>query len=489
MSKSISESIKIIKMKSIIKISLVLFLFGAVACEKPLEEEVFSELAPSTLFTTESGINAVLNSAYSYSHHSNLQESWSPFYLQGMPTDELWGAGGSIENLWQALINFNWTSTHAQIVAVWTVDFNAIRDANVVLDNLDPARFSADFVKTTTAEVNFIRGWVYSELYNLFGPVPLYRSSTDDPLQPRASDAETRAFIEQELEAAIANLPDDPIAFGRGSKGTARGVLCKYYMNTRQWQKAADVAKQIIDSGKFGLVDDYASVFAIANEGNKEMIWALPKDGSSTTASQSLNALLFPPDYPRPYPNNAVFAARTYVYDAFVNSFEASDTRKNLIVTEYVSTTSGNTVPGLGSDKSFPYKYEFDPNSVGFYAGNDLPVVRYADILMCRAEALNEISGPTQEAVDLVNQVRNRAKASPWNLADYNKESFRNALLEERAREFFFEAKRREDLLRQDRFISGAVARGKNAKDFHKLYPIPQIDLDANSLLTQNDGY
>lgn len=472
-----------------LNIILALSFLGMTACEKALEEEIYSELAPSTLFTTEDGISSVLNASYSYAHRSGAVQAWGPYFMAGMPSGQLWGAGGSIESLWVALSNFTWDSNHGQIISVWNVYFSSILNANIVMDNIDRDAFSDEFKQLTVAEVNFLRGYAYSELYNLYGPLPIYTSAADDPLQPRASEAETMSFIEQELNAAIAGLPGDPSAFGRASKGAAMGVLCKYYMNTKQWQEAADMAEDIIALNKYGLVPDYSDVFAIANEGNQEMLWALTKEASSGSASQYLNALVFPPDYPRPYPNNGVWAARTYLYDDFVNSFEATDTRHAQIVTSYVSTSTGLVVDGLGNDQSFPYKYEFDPNSVGVPSSNDIPIVRYADVLLSRAEALNELSGPSQEVIDLINEVRLRANVTALSLAGYSQESLRDALLQERGWEFFFEAKAREDLLRQDRFISEAVARGKNAQSFHALYPIPQYDIDANSLLVQNEGY
>ena len=468
---------------------MFLLIFSLVACKDELEEEVFSELTPSNLFTTEQGINKVLNASYAYAHRAGVVETWSPFFLGGMPAGEIWGAGGSIESIWQQLIDFTWDSNHSQIQSMWVVYFNSIRDANIILDNIDREIFSDEFKQLTIAEVHFLRGWAYSELYNLFGPVPLYTSSTDDPLQPRATDAEVRAFIEQELHAAINGLPVEPAAFGKASKGAAMGVLSKYYLNTHQWQKAADLTQEIIDLGEYELVANYSDVFSISNEGNAEMVWALPKNAASTTASFWVNALVFPPDFPMPYPNNGVFAARTYLFDEFVNSFELSDNRQELIVTEFESTATGEIVQGLGNDRSFPYKFEFDPNSVGVRGGNNVPVVRYADILLSRAEALNELSGPSQEVIDLINLVRQRAGASLLSLAGFSKESLRAAILEERAKEFWFEGKAREDQIRHGVFISGAVARGKNAQEYRVLYPIPQVELDANPDLEQNEGY
>jgi len=468
---------------------MLLFIIGLIACEKRLDEEVFSELAPSTLFTSEKGITSVLNASYAYAHRPGFQDSWAAYHLASMTTGEVWGQGGSIENLWLSEIDFTWDSNHDHIRAQWTIYFNSIRDANIVLDNLDNEEFSDEFKQLTEAEVHFLRGWDYSELYNLFGPVPLYKTSTDDPLLPRASEAEVQAFIEQELLAAVANLPVQAPAYGRASKGAAMAVLCKYYLNTKQWDNAAKTAQDIIDLGVYELLPDYGEVFSIANEGNREIIWALPKDATSPTASQAIDALVFPPDYPRPYSNNIVFAARTYLFDDFVNSFDADDVRKNYIITDYVSTNSGELVAGLGNDRSFPYKIEFDPGSVGAAAGNDIPAIRYADILLSRAEALNELSGPTQSSIDLINEVRTRAGIAPLSLSGFTKETLREAILQERAWELFFEGKRREDMIRQGVFISDAVNRGKKAQDFHVLFPIPQVELDANPDLVQNPGY
>ncbi len=469
-------------------ILVLILMLGLGACEDRLDEEVFSELAPSNLLITEEGINSLLNSAYTYGHRSGGDTSWSPYYMASMPAGEVWGAGGGIESLWQALIDHTWDSNHSQIRTQWVSYFRSIRDANIVLDNLDNENFSSGFRQKIEAEAHFLRGWSYSELYNLFGAVPLYTSPSDDPLLPRASETDVRTFIEQELNLAINSLPIEN-EFGRGTRGAAMGILAKYYLNSKQWQEAADLTQQIIDLGVYELISDYGQVFSIANEGNNELLWALPKDPTGVSTFQLLNALIFPPDYPRPFSNNGVFAARTYLFDDFVNSFDVNDSRRNLIITEYVSTASGEVVQGLGNDQSFPYKIEFDPGSVGARSGNDIPIIRYADILLTRAEALNELSGPSQEAIDLINQVRIRAGIPSLDLAGYTQESLRQAILWERGWELWFEGKAREDQIRNGTFISRAQARGKTTQDFRVLFPIPEIELDANPALEQNPGY
>ncbi|NDV16208.1 RagB/SusD family nutrient uptake outer membrane protein [Muricauda sp. TY007] len=476
------------KLYRIVIIALMATVFTA--CEDKLDEEVFSELSPSNLLNNEKGLSFLLNSAYTYGHRVGAVSSWAPYHMSSMTAGETWGVGGSIENLWVAEMDFTWDSNHAHFLSVWQVHYNSIRDANLVLDNLDNENLSEDFKQLTKAEAHFLRGWNYAALYNWFGGVPLYTSSEDELLQPRATAEETRTLIEQELTLAANGLPKDEPQFGRASKGTALAVLCKFYLNTKQWQKAADAAQDVIDLQKYDLLGDYGDIFAYDNEGNQELIWVLPKDGATLTdTGQGLNALTFPPDFPMPFSNNSVFAARTYLFDDFVNSFEETDTRQNQIITEWTSTNTGELVTGLGNDQSFPYKLPFEPNSVGAWAGNDLPVIRYADILLSRAEALNEISGPTQEIIDLINDVRERAEATPYTLAGFTKESLRDAILQEREWEFYWEEKAREDQIRHGVFISRAQARGKNAQDYHVLFPIPQVELDANPNLEQNPGY
>lgn len=474
-------------MKNINRLIIGLVLVMATSCEKPLEEKIFSSLTPSTLFTTEGGLTSSLNAAYAYSNRAGAVGSWSPYWLSGMPTAEVWGAGGSIESLWNALSNFNWDANHGQLAPVWDVHFNGIRDCNIVLDNLEQNNFSQSFKDLTTAEVHFLRGWNYAELYYLFGRLPLYKSTTDDLLQARATEEETKSFIEQELLAAIPKLPIKAAAFGKATKGAAQGVLCKFYLNTKQWQKAADMAKQIIDTNTYSLQSTYKDVFKLTNENNSEILWSLTKNASEPSTAQNLNALIFPTTYPTGFSNNSVFAARVYLFDKFVDSFEATDSRSEMIIKSYIA--AGKEVKGYGVNQSFPYKYEWDPNAVGANAGNDLPVVRFSDILLSRAEALNELSGPSADAVELINKVRTRAGASAINAGDFTKETLRDFILTERGKEFFLEMKRREDMIRHGKFISDAVARGKSAKPFHVLYPIPQVELDANKNLEQNEGY
>ncbi len=466
--------------KTYIKAFLLAGMFYLAGCEDVLEEKVYSELTPENFLTTNNGKLSVLYSAYG---NAQPKGHWS-FFLSPYSSGEAWNRGGSIEALITPLTNFTQDSRHEWFSAVWNNHYEGIRNANILLDLTSNS--TNDFEKQVTAEAKFIRGISYYYLYDLFGPVPLFATSTpSDYKLPRASDEETKAFIEKDLTEAAATLPLSQAQYGRATKGAALGMRTKFYLNTKQWQKVVDVTQQITALNKYTLLPNYADVFSIANEGNAELLWA---NTANAQSGHNYVALIFPTDYPMPRPNNQVFAARSYFYDAFVNSFEPTDTRKNLIVTEYVNT-SGQKIQLLGNNQSLSGKFEFDPNAAGAVQGNDIPVVRYADVLLSRAEALNELNGPTQESIDLINLVRARAGASLISLDGFTKETLRDRLLQEREWEFYAEMHSRQDQIRQGKFIDLAKARGKNAQPYHVLYPIPITEINANPNLKQNEGY
>lgn len=177
------------------------------------------------------------------------------------------------------------------------------------------------------------------------------------------------------------------------------------------------------------------------------------------------------------------------IYDAFYKSFEAGDKRKDLMITYYINS-SNQRIELLGNDNVRSFKYWPDPNNVGAAHGNDIPEIRLADILLSRAEALNEQNGPGEEALQLINQVRTRAGLPGLKLADISsKEALRDLILAERGHEFYNEGHRRMDLIRTGKFISNAQARGKNAQPYHVVFPIPQVVIDSDPAIVQNSNY
>lgn len=474
-------------------LSLLLICFTQSACTDFLAEDVYTQYAPEDFLKSEDGIKKVLIGAYGRLQvNGGMRED--QFTLSEFPTDITLESGGQFEKDALPFMNFQWDASSVFLRTIWVQMYTAVRDANVLLENIDNiTSMSGDRLAQYKAEARFIRGEAYAHLHRYFGPVPLVLTTSTDDLQPaKPSNDEFVAFISRELSEAARDLPLKQDLRGKADKGVALSVLTKFYLNTKQWQKAADAAKEVMELNKYKLFPAIENLFAVENENNDEFIYIYP------CVAQGPGNVYMPHAFPPNYPirsNWINYGAQFRTYTSFVKSFDPQDRRFKMFITEYTDT-NGKTLKlvedanGKPLDNARSFKYTPDPNAISQNNGNDIPVIRYADILLSRAEALNELTGPNAESISLVNQVRTRAGVPEVTLGSFTtKEALRDYLLQERGWEFFTEGKRREDLIRMGKFISGAVARGKNAKPHHVLYPIPQSEIDANPNLKQNEGY
>lgn len=468
------------------------------SCEDTLEVSPPSELDAEVL-KTENGIKALLFSSY-----RGMQNSTPTRWIINtaeVTTDMGYNTGGG-ENLGLSqLINFTWDASLGTLQAdVWAPNYRSIRDANLVLENLAAANISDEKRKQFAAEARLLRAYAYEFLYKWFGPVPL-RTTSDSPTQlARATDEELRSFIETEMLAAIPDLPNPGAeeAFGRVNKGVGWAMLAKYYLNTKQWQKAADAATSVMSFNYYELFPDFTKLFTVANEGNKEMILVIPCLNIEGYGNWYTAGAL-PPNFKTSsqvpefvwVAGMANFATQYRLRSSLVNTYDfTNDKRATLILRSYTNLAGATVNLMTTPDNARCLKY-WDNATAGNHSGNDVPQIRYADILLTKAEALNELNGPTQEALDLINEVRERAGIADLTLVEAtSKEVLRDLILRERGWEFVAEGKRREDLLRHDKFISLAKARGvATAAEKHKLFPIPQVERDANKLCGQNPDY
>lgn len=487
---------RLTKFISILTIFLSVTLISS--CEDILEEENRSQLASENLLTTKLGIQTVIAGAYSNMNFG--LNNRNIVKREEMTSDILWQTGGGENGTAVSLIGFLWDPNNSLEAFTWDTYWNAIRDCNTVLDNLEGVSDISDAEKSQiTAEMRFVRAWAYEYLWNQFGAMPIRTSLVDEPQKARATEEEFSAFMESEILAAIPDLPEpgDEPNYGRVHSDGARGLLCKWYLNTKQWQKCADMAQEIIARGNFELFPSIFDLFALENERNNEFMLV-----HTGLANQRNFLNLIPTSLPPGYlvgldggMENQVnvtwrnFASQYRLLDEFFNSFESNDDRKTRILTRYINGT-GDTINLLNNNNNRGMKFPPDPECQGPDHGNDYPSVRYADILLSRAEALNELNGPNQVSIDLINQIRNRAQLDDIALADFStKEALRDHILDERRWEFWYEGKRRRDLLRMDKYIEFAIERGHPAQDKHKLFPIPQTEVDANSQMVQNPGY
>lgn len=466
-------------------ILIVLLAFATVSCHDDLEEIPFNSLSPENFLVTEQGLDKLLTAAY-----AGMQLHEFPIvqihYMEEGPTDLFFETGGGQARLAGFFQDWAWGPDHNWINARYNNFWPVIRDVNVFLENVEGVGFENADKETRIAEAKFIRAFQYYWLTKFYGSVVLITSTENiDPFPSKTPLSEINTFIESELLATVPDLPLVQSEKGRITKGAALALLTKFYLNTKQWQKSADAAMDLINLGQYSLMPDYTTMFNVENEqNNSEYIFIFPQIAQNGLGNQWM-ALSRPPRYPAP--GLANFAAQFRYYDDFVNSFDINDDRRKLFLTEYTDT-NGDFIQLLGNNNSRSFKFN-DPNADVATQGNDIPIIRYADILLSRAEALNEINGPTQEAIDLINAVRNRANLDDLILSDFTKESLRDHILQERAWEFYSEFRRRSDLIRHGKYIQQALDRGINAQEFRRLYPFPQAEVDANPNLEQNPGY
>lgn len=467
-------------------------------CKKVLEVAPYSEFSPVNVTNSQSGIKALLYSAYQ--HYQGQPNMKDIINVSEVTTDMAFNSGGN-ENLYLTqFINFTWDPSMNQLQGfMWGPYYRTIRDANLVLENISAVPTTDAIKKLYAAEAKFLRGLAYSYLYSWYGPVPLRLSSNTPKDMARATEAEMQAAIEKDLSEAAADLPAPGTEelYGRATSGAAWALLTKFYLNTKQWQKASEAADKVIALNYYQLFPEFKDMFKVENEKNREMIFVIPSRtefdyGNWYAAGAMPPAFLYTDQLPeyRWKPTIQNFATQYRLRDGLVNTFNPMDKRYVLVVRTYVNTSGATVNLQSMPNNTRSLKY-FDNNAIANSHGNDLPILRYADILLAKAEALNELNGPTQAALDLINQVRTRANIPNLTLADAtSKEVLRALILRERGWEFISEGKRREDLIRQDKFISLATQRGiVAAQQKHVRFPIPQSEIDANKLMVQNEGY
>lgn len=282
-------------------------------------------------------------------------------------------------------------------------------------------------------------------------------------------------------------------------------ILLKYYMIRGKYKAAEQLARDLkaMEGRTYELLPDYNSIFTKENEGNKEIVFAVPCISSTSWVCNYMTAEGLPSDLPWVEKSSGWGG---YVLPwAFYDTFEQGDQRTKSIITQYTNingilqTRDNNTQLSYGP---LPLKYGKDSDMNGAQSGVDLVVYRYADVLLTLAECIirNERM-PTQEVVSLVNRVRRRA-----GLADLSTEKtasedvFLKAILTEREHEFWMEGLSRQDQIRFDEYVTRTNERiakansiGKSyftVTDFHNRMWIPQTFIDeSKGIIKQNQGY
>lgn len=360
----------------------------------------------------------------------------------------------------------------------WANFNNNVYRCNLLLDQIDGANFAENLKKQYKGEAMFIRALNYFNMYRIWGGVPATKhvvSAAEALKVARYSDEQMFDLIAGDLKEIVDNnyLPEtySSADMGRATSGAAKALLGKVYLTFHKWTEAKDILSQLI--GKYQLVSPIAQVFDVDNKNNNEIIFAVHFNKEIEGEGHS-------------YWYNLTNASDdTNQTSSLLNTFPTGDTRKDLIT--YVQVEKNVRLMNKFYDtKSSTFKT----------VGNDQILLRYADVLLMYAEALNEIQYDASEgslALKYLNAVRQRAGISNLTVKQLpTQEKFRKGILVERQREFPYEGQRWFDLVRMGFAKSVMAENGVEIKDYQLLFPIPQQEIEKvgdKSILWQNPGY
>ncbi len=404
--------------------------------------------------------------------------------------------------------NFTLTPTNRFVETLWSGHYNSIGAANQALKALKVAAIDETERKKLMGEVRFIRGYVYFNLVRMFGGVPLVLrvpvdandANNDVTFQSRAPIAVVYDSIKRDLQYAVNNLQlKSQSKLGHINKGTAQAMLAKVHMYRGEWQKVYELTNEVIQSGQYRLVDDYATIWRQVGDNNEESIFEI-QTGEFNNENLDIDNYIVSQG-PR-VGGMGGWDDLGYGFNnpsaSLLSAYEPNDLRKGATIIAidnsgtHVGTVlwDGFRIPSSDSVQNLFYNYKaYTSRTQEKFARpesknrpKNIRILRYADVLLMNAEAaLNTGQGDPGARV---NAIRSRAGLSPKSgvtIAD---------VWQERHIEFAMEHDRFWDIVRQGRAAQVMIAAGKTnfVAGKHELLPIPnsQIVL-SGGLLTQNN--
>ena len=377
---------------------------------------------------------------------------------------------------------FNLSPGNSQLELTWNSCYRGIQRCNIVLDRIEGIDMDASAKMTRIGEVKFLRALTYFNLVRLWGDVPLVTTEIADPFETfsigRTSGREVYAQIIRDLSDAALSLPSTNEE-GRATSNAANALLGKVHLTLGNWSAAIAALRNV--SGV--LLDDYPGLFGIANENNAESIFEVQFQAGNGEGSTYPNQVAPVGSGDELLGGVGVQRGENIPGDDLFNSFETGDLRRDVSIGVVFETTNyaAKLIDQPVNDN------DSDLNVI---------VLRYADVILMLAEALNEQSYAADgEAFDLINQIRNRAGLANVTSADLpDQGGFRDAVLEERRHEFVSENHRWFDLIRTGRAIDvmNASSPTVSVADHQLILPLPLSAIDAindPATFPQNPGY
>ena len=436
------------------------------------------------------------------------------FYMQELPTDEAvvaWSDPGVPD-----FHNMNWTASNGIIEGMYYRLAQTVSFANSFISINQNSQFEE--MKTYgVAEARFIRAYAYYYLMDLFGATPIITEVKDNlTTSDRKSRAEVFAFIESELKAIENDLKAPKTnEYGRVDKAAAWALLSRLYLNaevytgTPRWADCMEYATKVINSG-YSLAPNYKNLFLADNDTNgaqNENIFTANFDGLSSKTWAGSTFLV-----------HASIGGAMSAQNYGVGSGWAGIRTTKSLVQKFNGTNNPPTAWTDARAMFFTNGQEYEISSIsnfkhgyaitkyknitsagakgkdpaGDFVDTDVALIRLAEIYLNYAEAAMRSGNNTANALTYVNLLRSRAGVTTLGAVTTDE------ILNERARELYWEGFRRTDLIRYNQFVEGTylwpfkggVAAGAAVDNFRKLYPIPaNVVLSSGGVIEQNTGY
>jgi hypothetical protein len=484
-------------------LTCLMTMAGLSSChDQFLEEKVYDSLTPLNFYKNEADIKAAVTSVYNGAH---AFDAWGRqiWMAAEYPGEAAW-PNFSGEAWRTEMDQFTWTPNSTGFKQIWSGLYKMIDRANTAIEFIPKVPYANEQTKDQLeGETRYLRSLAYLTLVRFFDHVPYITEANKSDLYPSNANTDDMVWnlIIEDLKFAASKLPPKHTGanVGRATAGAAQALLAKAYLTragkpwnkSEYWALAATETKSIMENTAYGygLLEDYNAVFNLANEHGKEYVFSiemestinLGKDYASLTGIRSGNQIRL----------DGWSALISEV--PFINSMPNSDKRKNkTFVMSYPDVRGTGLIYTYPETIALPHFNKFinadDVNATGTadYATN-MPIMRYADILLMHSEAENEANGPSVDAVKGINQVRARAGLELLKPETFSKESLRDAIIQERVWEFAAEGQAYFDLKRQNALEKRV--KNANIQSKHYAFPVPQDELDVNPNLTQHPLY
>jgi len=489
--------------KRVLQVSAMLFLLP-LSCDdfldKPLQgkltQENFPTSASDALLATNGVYNIMLNSSFHFGLFPIL-DIMSDDARKGSNPDDQGSTIGPFDR-------FAHIATESDLSRWWNTLYEGVRRANVVIEKVPDIEMDEALSNRYIGEASFLRALFYFDLVRAWGDVPIMISTTPILGVERSSADEVYNLIEQDLLVAISGLPEksDYAAadLGRATKGAAKSLLAKVYIFQNDFVNAEKYALEVINSGQYDLMPDFADANSKAGEFKAESVFEIGSIGIEGTGGDQYGNV----QGVRGTPNRGWGFNRPSL--DLMDTFEADDPRKDKTIIFLGEVLDGITIQGDGPTldetkdangnlieiECYNQKVWTPGNNVPSQFDHNRRIIRYADVLLMAAEALNE-NGKSSEALTQLNKVRARARqgnnAILADITETAKNPLRDIILHERRVELALEGHRFWDLVRTGKAASVLGPLGF-VQGKHEMLPIPQAEMDlTQNVWEQNPGW